>query len=88
MRPLLRFWNGLRGLFSRNVADKELEAELSAFLETAVDEKLSSGMSREQATRAARLELGLVSVDSIKDRVRDVGWESLRSDAINRGQLG
>jgi hypothetical protein len=34
-------------------------------------------MSREQATRAARLELGLVSVDSVKDRVRDVGWESI-----------
>ena len=60
----------------RQRAERELDAELRAFLETAVDEKLRSGMSREQATRAARLELGLVSVDSVKDRVRDVGWES------------
>ena len=27
-------------------------------------------------TRVARLELGLVSVESVKDRVRDVGWET------------
>jgi putative ABC transport system permease protein len=76
MRPLLRLSNGIRALFRRGIADEELDAELHAFLETAVDEKMRSGMSREQATRAARLELGLVSVDSVKDRVRDVGWES------------
>lgn len=34
MRALLRLWNGIQGLFRRNVADKELDAELSAFLET------------------------------------------------------
>ena len=31
-------------------------------------------MTREAATRAARLELG--SAESVKDSVRDVGWES------------
>jgi putative ABC transport system permease protein len=76
MRPLLRLLNGIRTLFRRRVADTELDAELRAFLETAVDEKMRGGMSREQATRAARLELGLVSIESVKDRVRDVGWES------------
>jgi predicted permease len=69
--------NGIRALFRRGIAEEELDAELHEFLETAVDEKVRSGMSREQATRAARLELGLVSVDSVKDRVRDVGWESI-----------
>jgi hypothetical protein len=34
------------------------------------------GLGREQATRVARNELGLVSVESVKDRVRDVGWET------------
>jgi putative ABC transport system permease protein len=76
MQPLLRFLNGIRALFRRRIADEELGAELHAFLETAVDEKMRSGMSRAQATRAARLELGLVSVDSVKDRVREAGWES------------
>ena len=76
MRLLLRLLNGIRALFRRGIADEELDAELHAFLETAVDEKMRSGMSREQATRAARLELGLVSVGGVKDRVRNVGWES------------
>jgi predicted permease len=77
MRQLSRLTNGIRALFRREIADEELDAELHAFLEAAVDEKMRSGMSREQATRAARLELGLVSVDSVKDRVRDIGWESM-----------
>ena len=76
MRPLLRLLNGIRALSRRAAVDEELDAELQEFLETAVDEKMQRGMSREQATRAARLELGLVSVESVKDRVRDVGWET------------
>jgi hypothetical protein len=75
MRPLSRFWNGIRGLFRRNVADNELDTELSAFLEAAIAEKMRSGMNRDEATRAARLETGLVSMATVKERVRDVGWE-------------
>ena len=44
-------------------------------LETAVEEKMREGMNREKAARAARIELG--SVAAVKDRVRDVGWESV-----------
>ena len=55
MSPLSRLTNGIRALFRRAVADEELDAELHAFLETAVDEKMRRGMSREQAARAARL---------------------------------
>lgn len=76
MRPLSRLANGLRALFRRGIADQELDAELNAFLEAAVDEKMRSGMGREEATRAARLETGLVSTHSVKERVRDVGWET------------
>lgn len=76
MRLLSRLTNGIRAIFQRAGADEELDAELQAFLETAIDEKTRSGMSREEATRAARLELGLVSIESVKDRVRDVGWET------------
>jgi putative ABC transport system permease protein len=77
MRLLLRLLNGIRAVMRRRTADEELDAELHAFLEAAVEERVRNGINREQATRAARLELGLVSVDSIKDRVRDVGWESV-----------
>ena len=73
---LLRLWNGIRALFRKGLEDEELDAELHAFLEAAVDEKMLSGMSRQQATRAARLELGLVSMEGVKDRVRNAGWES------------
>ena len=76
MRLLRRFLNGIRALFRRGIADEELDAELQAFVEAAIDEKMRGGMSREQATRRARLELGLVNVDGVKDRVREVGWES------------
>ena len=76
MRPFLRLLYGIRALIRRGIADEELDAELHAFLEAAVDENVRSGMSREMATRAARLELGLVSVDGVKERVRAVGWES------------
>jgi len=60
MRPLSRLTNGIRALFRRRIADEELDAELHAFLETAVDENMRSGMDREQASRRARLELRLV----------------------------
>ena len=76
MGRLVRLLNGLRMLVRGKVADDDLEAELRAFLETAVDEKIRGGMSREEATRAARLETGLVSVDSVKECVRDVGWQT------------
>jgi len=36
---------------------------------------MRGGMNRDEATRVARLETGLVSMDSVKERVRDVGWE-------------
>jgi predicted permease len=52
-----------------------LDAELREFLEMAVEQKMRSGMSREKAIRAARMELG--SIEAVKDRVRDVGWESV-----------
>ena len=76
MAPLLRFLKGVRALFRKRLTEEELDAELRAFLDAAVDERMRSGMSREQATRAARLELGLVSMEGVKDRVRSVGWES------------
>jgi len=75
MALLRRIIGGFRSLFQRTRVEQELDAELREFLETAVEQKVRTGLRREQATRAARLELG--SVDAVKDRVRDIGWESL-----------
>ena len=75
MAFLSRLIGGLRGLFQKTRVEQELDDELRAFLETAVEQKVRSGLNPEEATRAARIELG--SVAAVKDRVRDAGWESV-----------
>lgn len=70
-----RFIGGFRGLFHKNQVEQDLDDELREYLETAAERKESSGMSRDSAIRAARVEIG--SVEAVKDRVRDVGWESV-----------
>jgi len=74
MTFLRRLAGGLRGLFHKAQVDRELDEELREFLDAAVEHRMRTGMTREQATRAARVETG--SVEAVKDRVRDVGWES------------
>src|SRR3954468_8454839 len=63
-----------RALFHRRQEDAELSEELRAYIEAAAEEKIAHGMSRDDAFRAARTELG--SAEAVKDEVRDVGWES------------
>jgi putative ABC transport system permease protein len=75
MRWLRRVIGGANALVRSQRVEGELDEELRAYLETAVGEKMRGGMGREEATRAARLETGLVSMDNVKERVRDVGWE-------------
>jgi putative ABC transport system permease protein len=70
-----RFIGGLRGLLRRTRVEQELDEELRAYLEAAVDQKMSAGMNRDDALRAVRVEMG--GLEATKDRVRDVGWESL-----------
>jgi predicted permease len=69
-----RLVNGFRALFQKSRVEQELDAELREFLATSVDQKVKAGMTREMALRATRLEVG--SVEALKDRVRDVGWET------------
>ena len=49
--------------------------KLRAYQETASQEKVKQGMSRNDALREVRLERG--SVDSAKEVVRSGGWESV-----------
>ena len=76
-----RVAGGLRAWFRSRQAEQDLDAELREFLESAIDANMAAGMSREAATRAARVSLG--SVEAVKDRVRDVGWESV-ADSVCR----
>jgi predicted permease len=74
MALLQKIAGGLRSLFGRKRAEREMDAELREFLEMAAEEKMKQGMSREEAMRAVRLERG--SLDVTKEEVRAAGWES------------
>ena len=65
----------IRGLWRREQADRELDAELRDFLDRSVDDRVAAGASRSEAHRTARVALG--GVDPIKERVRDVNFETL-----------
>ncbi len=59
-----------RNLLRKEQVDAQLDQEVSSYLTMLVDEKMARGMNREQATRAAKIELG--GSDQVKEHVRDV----------------
>ena len=75
MALLRRGIHSVRSLFGKARLEDELDEELREFLRTSIEEKVRTGLSREKAIRAARMELG--SIEAVKDRVRDIGWESV-----------
>jgi predicted permease len=75
MAAFNRLTAGFVALFRRRRDERDLDAELQGFLEMATEDKMRRGMSREAATRAARMELG--SATAVKDHVRDAGWENV-----------
>ena len=84
MSLLRNLGSGLRSLFRKEQANRELDEELGEYLEMAADEKMKQGMSRQDALRAVRLEGG--SLDGAKEIVRSGGWESV-VDALWRDLL-
>lgn len=74
MKPIRRFFAGLRALIWRNRVEQDLDEELRAYQDAAVDARTADGMTHHAALRAARAEMG--STEAIKDHVRDVGWET------------
>jgi predicted permease len=74
MARLRRLIGGVTALFRGHRVEQELDEELRAYLETSMEEKLRAGMAREEAIRAARVEIG--SLEAVKDYTRDVGWET------------
>ena len=52
------FFIRLRALLRRTTVEGELDEELRFHLENQVEKYIQSGLTREQATRRARLELG------------------------------
>jgi putative ABC transport system permease protein len=75
MALLRNLVGGLRGLFRKERVESEMDEELRGYLEAATAEKMRRGMSKEEALRAARIEMG--ATESVKEQVREVSWESL-----------
>ena len=75
MSLLRNLVGGLRSLFRKEHVDRELDEELSGFLETATEEKMKLGMSRQDALREVFLERG--SRENAKEVVSAAGWESV-----------
>jgi predicted permease len=80
--PLRKIRSLLRNLWHSRRMDTDLDEEVRAHLEMLRDENLYAGMTPQQASRAARIELG--GVEQVKEHVRQqrIGsWlQSLRSD--------
>ena len=66
--------SGLRSLFRKQDVEQELDDELRHYVEMAVRDKMQSGVSRQVAERAVRIEMG--GVEPTKERVRSGGWEA------------
>jgi hypothetical protein len=64
----------LLALVRRDKAEQDLDDELQAHLEASAEDLMRRGMSRDDAVRASRRDVG--SVEAVKDRTRDAGWES------------
>ncbi len=65
---------GLRALFRRDRRNSDIASELDGFLQASIDDKIRSGISRDQALRAARAEIG--SGEAVRHKVWSAGWES------------
>jgi hypothetical protein len=72
---LRRLWNG-------GARDKELSEEIGAYVDQDTESKIRSGMTPEDARRAALIELG--GAEQVKERVREdragARWESIFRD--------
>ena len=75
MSLLRNIADGIRSLFQRERAARELDEELDGFREMAVEEKIRQGMSHKEALRAVRLEQG--SLEVTKEIVLAARWESV-----------
>ena len=75
MSLLRNLAGGLRGLFRKEQVEREMDEELRGYLDATVKEKMRRGMNRDEALRAARIEMG--GAESLKEQIRAVSWESV-----------
>jgi len=71
MRHITR---GFRGLFMQRSKDDEIAEEIGHYFDEAVAAGLARGLTRDEAQRAARAEIGNLS--PVQEQVRSYGWEN------------
>ena len=69
MGKLREIGSRIRGLFGKELLDKELDEEMTAHLEMLLEENLRRGMTLEEARRAAKRSFG--GVEQTKEAYRD-----------------
>src|SRR5882757_4055042 len=74
MALLRNLISGIKALLRKEQRNREIDEELQGYVEAAVDEKMRRGMRREDAERAARVEVGSAAV--VRHRVWSGSWES------------
>ena len=87
MKVLMRLVCFISNLVRRGQRDRDLDAEVCAHLDLLTEEKLSAGLTPDEARRAARIELG--GIEQVKEEVRSVRsgvwleqlWRDLRFGA-------
>lgn len=65
---------GLRNLFRHARANDDIDAEVRQYFDDAITAGLASGLSPEEAQRAARAEIG--NLTPVQEQVRSYGWEN------------
>jgi putative ABC transport system permease protein len=76
----------LRALFRRRSVEQELDEELRFHLENEIEKLMQAGLSREEATRKAKLSLG--GVDQVKEECREARGISLLETVIQDLRYG
>lgn len=74
MSPLRVLARGVRALADRRATDAEISDEVQHYIDEATAEYVASGMSPEDAARAARRDFGNPAV--VREDVRGYGWEN------------
>src|SRR5262245_5720362 len=77
---------GLRALFNRSAADRDIADEVEHYLEQAASEYEAGGLSPDDARRAARAQMG--SAIAVRDQVRDYGWENMIEGIVSDLRYG
>jgi len=86
MNALTNLIAGLKSLLQKPQVDRELEEELDTYLQASTTHKERSGMTHEEAQRAAKTEIG--SRNAVKHQIWTSRWESSLDNTLQDIRLG